>query len=841
MIIRLVGLTIALIIVKQVGVLALTNTNDELILEDGDNITLSGTIQKNVLIHIKEGSNIFIKPHDGSGENIGFLNLIAPTIIFEGDIEGNGIAYNERGKGGAPTEKLAGGGGAGHGGRGGRGDGPPDKSTGYGEGGPTYDRLYHVQTGSYGFNAGSGNKFSGFGGGAVRLDAIDLTIEGKADIVVEGNRNRYKGVGGGSGGTIMLDALSIRILGQQVEFDLRGGPGGFELPEKFASAGGGGGGGRFKIIQRGTFEDQGSDIKLNGGESGNDGDDDCEPGESGIYLALTSIPPPDNPELISPTNGDNEIGTQPTFQFTTHDETNFKFLKYQFIISTSRTFATIFHYSSQLNPDQGWKEVAFYASDELATYELPKSLSTSTTYYWSVSVSADNGLSWIDAGQPYQFTTTGGPNSKPYIPQVIYPVDQSINISKTPIFQIVGDDPDNDTLQFQITISQDNDLSNPQVFQASYQGWDQNSYTPAGLYQGVTANCEILNENPNLDALVPGVDYYYRVTVFDELQQSQDSAILKIITVERPTQPIILSPVINSTVTTKIPSLKFSSSNPTSSPLTYQLEISTDNFQVVSAYSPGAQGWNKAVYASQEEAVLTIPENNALISGVAYAFRVKAYDADNDNWSLFSLPHTFSVLTPPFRPDLISPENNYLAPDNQITFKLKATSEGGNTLTGKLEISENQFQSIQWSFDQQLNQSGWDRNYYYSNSTAAFTIPNGITFDRDKRYQWRASFFDGVSWGATSDYRSFTFAKSLSITESTLYPNPAVGQNKLTIYYRLSLDADMTSIIYNKVGKEIHQQTRPSQGGLDGNFMELDITSYAPLCLAGQGRQYATS
>jgi len=811
-------LIFVLLLLVAVPCSALVDTPEALIVEPGETITLSGNVYKSVSIHVKDGGIINVLKYDGTSENIGKLNLIAPQIIIGGTINATAVSYNEAGAGGAPGAKWNGGGGAGYGGDGGDGHdvGAP------GPGGSSYDITYLEDVGSYGWGADIEAAY-GLGGGCIRLDAISLTLGATAQLFARGNPIAYARVGGGSGGCILLNGIYTSLKNNYL-LDVSGGPGG-EAKNPFGAAGGGGGG-RIKFIQHYTFDNQGGTIYLNGGGSGGG---TAEAGLAGTSVVVTA-PSPNAPILKFPENG-QQVGTTPTFTFVATDPADSKFLKYRLEISLNDTFSSpVTITADQLaNPDDpGWGGKPYFSSGEQASYVIQAALTTGTAYYWRVSVTNNEGANWVTSTEYRQFTTTDTVNVRPVKPQLTQPSQDQTNVSKTPAFQILCADPDGDTMTCVLILSKDQELSSPQIFQASYAGWDQAGYFPGGEYIGITATCQILNSGSNLDALVPGTDYYWKAMVYDAFQQSNVSDIYHFITVDKPAVPVIVSPANNTIVTTKTPSLKVVSQSPTASLLNYKIELSSDNYQTILSFqSQNGGGWSKSAYTSGETAELVIPAAYALIPGQSYSWRAYAYDIDNDNWSLVTTNYTFTVITPPLVPVLISPEENYEAPNSQITFQFKAESESGNTLNGRFELSENNFSTTLYSFDQTQDQTGWSKVFYHSNSTMAFTLPVSIQLERGKTYWWRVYATDGISWGPASEIRCLSLTNVLEFQAVRTIPNPAVSTDTLQIHVQLSVDADITIRFYNKLGKEVDQFHTRAQGGTQGNIFNYNISKYA--------------
>ncbi len=819
-VIRSLPILLALTFLPQQNLSAL-NTSEYLIVESGEEIKLSGVIYKSVSIQVKPGGIIRVPPYDGN-ENFGKLNLIAPNILIEGVISAFGAAYNDNGCGGAPQSTNGGGGGAGYGGKGGRGDG---NDSDYGSGGDIYNTPLLVDTGSYGWRAGFSNSASGFGGGSIRLDAISLTLGATARLLAMGNPDAFNTVGGGSGGGILLNGIHACLLktGTAYYLDVSGGPGGGQ--DEYEAAGGGGGG-RIKFIKHPSFEDQGGTILLDGGPSGGG---DAEAGEPG-KLEVTSAPMPNPPDLISPDNG-QEVGVLPTFIFGAADPADSKFLKYKLEISLNPFPSPVSITANQLTEpeDPGWRGKPFFFSREEASYAVQYALDTSTDFFWQVWVTNNEGVDWICSEEQRQFTTMAQINSRPLQPQQLQPLHDQINVSKTPAFQTLCVDPDGDTLTCKIILSKNPELSNPQIFGSSYSGWDQTSYLPEGAYAGITATCQVLNSGDDLDALLPGTNYYWIVQVYDAYQQSNFSEnIYHFTTVARPPAPTVDSPLDQETVTTKTPSLKIASQSPTNGPLYYKIELSSDSFQTMVVFtSENGGGWSKSSYTSTEIAELVIPAAYALVPGITYTWQAYAYDIDNDNWSPVTGNISFTVITPPLLPQLLFPDDAYAAPNASLTFQFTAESESGNTLNGRLELSEDDFLNVWRRFDQTQDHTGWSSPDYQSNSIMAFTLPSSLQLERGSTYWWRTYATDGISWGPASASRSFSLTRTLEFQQVRAVPNPAVSTSTLEIHFRLSVDAHVTIRFYNKLGKEVDQFHAPALGGAEGNIFKYDISRYA--------------
>jgi hypothetical protein len=195
------------------------------------------------------------------------LKIIANSIVVDAtsSINADGRGYRGitdgsgegpgGGEGGASV--IDGGGGGGYGGKGGRGvsdfadeSGPFD-----GQGGLEYGTpgAVDIDLGSAGGSAGTGDGdfggMGGNGGGAIVLDAENITIAGT--LTTRGQDGQIfvnDSSGGGAGGGILLQGGMITISGTLRADGGRGGTTCGEAPCELDDGGGGGGGGRIKLL-----------------------------------------------------------------------------------------------------------------------------------------------------------------------------------------------------------------------------------------------------------------------------------------------------------------------------------------------------------------------------------------------------------------------------------------------------------------------------------------------------------------------------------------------------------------------------------------------------------------
>jgi hypothetical protein len=820
---------------------ALLNNYETLIVEPGDTYVASGTIYKSVSIYVEPGGTIKLPANVLADPSQWRLQLIAPWVKIEGKILAWENSYNTQGSG-VPGNSAVGPGGSGFGGSGGQGHNHP------GSGGPAYDTPYLENPGSMGVGNTNG------GGGSIRVDALSLTLGAAA--VLNANAHLLAATGGGgSGGCVLLNGVHT-FLTSGSSLQAKGGDGQIQtlgtptptatstpvgqsltltltltitVTKVPAPGGGGGAGGRLRLFRYSAdagFSDQSTKSVSNGAGGGGT----AAAGDSGSQEVLVA-PTPAIPQLLKPEDN-KTVGLAPTFIFQSSDPMLSQFLQYEIEIAadTDPSFLSPVVKDSQLNPGpgNGWQNQSYFASNVAAAYYLPapSPLVNMNTYYWRVKVTNDQGYSWSPYSAASKFTATN--NNKPLKPRLLAPANNQIKVSKVPVLQILAADPDGDSITCSVTLSQDPHLFNPQIFQATYPGWDKTSYPSPYNYGGVTATCHILNTPAYPNALQLGATYFWKVTVYDQYQESNASDIGTFTVVSPPAVPQLLAPADQTVIITKNPELDLSSQSPTQGDLFYQLQLSSDDFQTIITFlTASSPGWTKTQYASGEMARLNIPAAYTLVPGKVYSWRASAYDQDNDNWSPTTDPFMFQVITPPLLPTLISPADGYTAPDAGLTYQFIAASESGNTLTYRCVLSADGFQSVFLAFDQTQSLTGWSSETYAPGMPATLTLPQSTPLERGKTYSWKVQASDGISWGPYSDSRSFSLASTLQIQQAKLYPNPAVSRDNLHCDLTLSVDAEVVLKIFNVLGQELKQYTFACRGGQTANQFQLDIHHFA--------------
>ncbi len=168
---------------------------------------------------------------------------------------------------------------------------------------------------------------------------------------------------------------------------------------------------------------------------------------------------------------------------------------------------------------------------------------------------------------------------------------------------------------------------------------------------------------------------------------------------------------------------------------------------------------NPYPYASAQELEIFVE------GGILYdSFRVNVNLTDNAE-----------VLIPdvqlgniPSSPTLIGPINTFetLTP----IFKMVTQGTGSQQLKYRLEMSHDNFSSIEHVFDQTVSDVGWSASAYLPGQVAQFAMP--IPLEDFVGYQWRAFAYDTTSntWSSVSNMASFSVkVGSLSVGEYQVF------------------------------------------------------------------------
>lgn len=91
------------------------------------------------------------------------------------------------------------------------------------------------------------------------------------------------------------------------------------------------------------------------------------------------------------------------------------------------------------------------------------------------------------------------------------------------------------------------------------------------------------------------------------------------------------------------------------------------------------------------------------------------------------------------------------------TFRFSTTDTSGHALTYRVDISLDNFATVEQSYDQRVSTVGWSAASYVSGEVAHFTIPNPLQAMR--AYQWRIFAHNGAAWSVPSEIVTFSMAR----------------------------------------------------------------------------------
>jgi hypothetical protein len=150
--------------------------------------------------------------------------------------------------------------------------------------------------------------------------------------------------------------------------------------------------------------------------------------------------------------------------------------------------------------------------------------------------------------------------------------------------------------------------------------------------------------------------------------------------------------------------------------------------------------WSKTIGAAEPHAVYTSGSYVYLATDWAGLFILR-----------FKEPQPPQNM-PPDPPALFSP-NDRVDVSATPTFTIITMDPENDRLQYKIEILQNNV--IVRTFDQTQDTTGWDRNQYFSDQLATFTIPENKALSPGT-YQWRAYAYDGMQWSSVSLTRFMT-------------------------------------------------------------------------------------
>ena len=202
------------------------------------------------------------------------LAITAPYVRITGTLTANAAGYaGAMGPGAGGMSTTGGAGGGGYGGDGGLGGKDPSDTPG--TGGAAYGgAMTDIDMGSGGGVTDVATT-GAHGGGAVRIEARRIVVDGSIEARGEAGMSAARSGGGGAGGGVLLRAASLAFTGSIAVPGGAGGP----MVNAGNDGGGGGGGGRIKLFEHGEIINSGmTDVAGGGGGVGGD----TAPGQPGL-------------------------------------------------------------------------------------------------------------------------------------------------------------------------------------------------------------------------------------------------------------------------------------------------------------------------------------------------------------------------------------------------------------------------------------------------------------------------------------------------------------------------------------------------------------------------------
>ena len=126
-----------------------------------------------------------------------------------------------------------------------------------------------------------------------------------------------------------------------------------------------------------------------------------------------------------------------------------------------------------------------------------------------------------------------------------------------------------------------------------------------------------------------------------------------------------------------------------------------------------------------------------------------------------NLSTTPEVLVPDFNLGKIPNKTSILSPTTSVMmnspiFQFVSDGDSSHEFQYRLEISRDNFSTIEYGFDQRNDQTGWSSASYSPGAVASFRIP--IALDNFSGYQWRVFAFDrnAGTWSSSSEIKGFS-------------------------------------------------------------------------------------
>jgi hypothetical protein len=108
----------------------------------------------------------------------------------------------------------------------------------------------------------------------------------------------------------------------------------------------------------------------------------------------------------------------------------------------------------------------------------------------------------------------------------------------------------------------------------------------------------------------------------------------------------------------------------------------------------------------------------------------------------------------PETPILLNPNTSLFT--KTPTFQFYVGGESSEEILFRLELSKNNFASVEYVFDQRYSSLGWSEISYHPYQLAEFTMP--IYLENFLGYQWRVFAYDNYegTWSSASDIEAFS-------------------------------------------------------------------------------------
>ena len=397
------------------------------------------------------------------------------------------------------------------------------------------------------------------------------------------------------------------------------------------------------------------------------------------YPQLITNNTPDVPTLAAPFDNEKTASTTPNFTFSTSDD-NGEDIHYEIQISTDSTFATTFidedsvsNFSKFTNQSNSADKAPF-GSGQVIGYIPTAALTNGTTYWWRVKAKDPLGTNTYSAYSAAQSIT----------------IDTSVIVSTW--FQTTQAQFTTDTLsQLSATVTNDVQLSggnttgtiySPTITYASHtsgNSWGAVSWTNTQVGGTILYHVEYFTSTSSwatipdsalannsagtttspvsLTQIDPSV--YSLIRVRADFTKTSATPVLSDWTVAwalSVNQPTLMTLFNNEKTATTSPSFTFTTTDPQSDRLVYQVQWSTDATFVSgvttrtsdtdAGFSNASSTLDTSPFISGNSIGFKIQTADALTNGVTYWWRIRAKDPTGGNaYSLWATAHSFTTDT----------------------------------------------------------------------------------------------------------------------------------------------------------------------------------------------------